>query len=156
MSSVLVPLGAMCLPLAKITPRWLRLGTWRRGREVQRWTVMNVRLVSMNLCTSHEEIVLDALPAKIGRGGDVQVRLDDPYISRCHCEIEEKEGVLVVRDLGSKNGTYVNGFRITEALLMPGYKLSMGQTRFLVCYECDVATSRACTEHEQVYQCQGS
>ena len=117
---------------------------------------MNVRLISMNVCASHEEIVLDALPATIGRGGDVQVRLDDPYVSRCHCQIEEMEGVLVVRDLGSKNGTYVNGCLITEALLMPGHELSMGETRFLVCYESDVATSRACTEYEEACQCRGS
>jgi len=41
---------------------------------------MNVRLVNMGVCASQEEIVLDALPATIGRGGDVQVRLDDPYV----------------------------------------------------------------------------
>ena len=100
---------------------------------------MIVRLVNMNVCTSHEEVVLDALPTTIGRGADVQVRLDNPYVSRCHCQIDEMEGVLVVRDLASKNGTYVNGCRITEALLMPGHELSMGEIRFLVCYECDVA-----------------
>lgn len=117
---------------------------------------MNARLLNMNVCALHEEIVLDALPATIGRGGDVQVRLDDPYVSRCHCEIGEMEGILVVRDLVSRNGTYVNGCRITKALLMPGHELSLGETRFLVCYECDVATSRACAEHEKACQCQES
>lgn len=117
---------------------------------------MNIRLARMNVSTAHEEIVLDALPATIGRGGDVQVRLEDSYVSRRHCEIEEMEGVLVVRDLGSKNGTYVNSRRITEALLMPGDELSTGETCFLVCYESHVVTSRACAEYEQARQCQES
>jgi len=117
---------------------------------------MKVTLQNADSCSPQQEFAIDDLPAVIGRSADAEVRLNDPTVSRCHCEIEEMEGVLVVRDLGSKNGTYINGCRITEALLMPGDKLSMGETRFLVCYECDVARSRACTEHEQAYQCQES
>jgi len=141
------------LAVVKTTPPWLCLETWRERRKVQRWAEMNVRLVSMGVRTSQKEIVLDAFPATIGRGPAVQVRLDDPFVSRCHCEIDEMEGVLVVHDLGSKNGTYVNGCRITEALLMPGHELSLGKVHFLVCYESDGVTARACAEHELAYQC---
>jgi pSer/pThr/pTyr-binding forkhead associated (FHA) protein len=44
-------------------------------------------------------------------------------------------GVLVARDLDSTNGTYVNGFRISESHLMPGDKLTMGKRTFMVYYE---------------------
>jgi len=52
------------------------------------------------------------LPTIIGRGGDSKVKLPASTVSRQHCEIYDHEGQLVVRDLGSSNGTVVNGHRI--------------------------------------------
>ena len=117
---------------------------------------MEAKLISIDLCSPQREFALDDLPVMIGRCADAGVRLDDPTVSCRHCEIEEMEGILVVRDLRSRNGTYVNGQRITEALLMPGHHLALGKTSFLVCYECAGATSLACAEHEEAYQCQES
>ncbi len=53
-----------------------------------------------------------SLPTIIGRGGDSTVKLPASTVSRQHCEIYEYEGQLAVRDLGSSNGTVVNGHRI--------------------------------------------
>ena len=117
---------------------------------------MEVTLISIDSCSPEQEFALDDLPVMIGRSADAGVRLDDPMVSRRYCEIEEMEGVLVVRDLGSRNGTYVNGYRITEALLMPGHKLSMGESCFQVCYERGTATPQLCAEHEEAYQYQES
>lgn len=50
----------------------------------------------------------------IGRGSGCDVRLDFPMISTRHASIEHLEGGWVVRDLGSTNGTFVRGHRITE------------------------------------------
>ena len=85
------------------------------------------------------EVIVVRSPAMIGRSPDAALSLSDPCVSRRHCEVEQLEGVLVVRDLGSRNGTYVDGHRATEALLMPGHSLHIGATHFVVQYEREVA-----------------
>ena len=117
---------------------------------------MEVTLISIDSCSPQQEFALDDLPVMIGRIAGAGVRLVDPTVSRRHCEIEEMEGVLVVRDLGSKNGTFINGCRITDAVLLPGHNLSMGKSSFHVCYECGTATSQVCAEHEEACQCSES
>ena len=51
-------------------------------------------------------------------------------VSRRHCQLDEVGGLLVVRDLGSRYGTYVNGMRVAEARL-PDDKLTVGLTSFV-------------------------
>ena len=81
------------------------------------------------------KIVLGRLPVMIGQGPDAGVRVDDHLVSRHHCELSFVKGTLVVRDLGSMLGTFVNGLNVTTALLMPGDKLTVGITSYLVDYE---------------------
>ena len=52
------------------------------------------------------------LPSVIGRGGGSKIKLPASTVSRHHCELYEFEGQIVVRDLGSSNGTVVNGHKI--------------------------------------------
>jgi pSer/pThr/pTyr-binding forkhead associated (FHA) protein len=77
-------------------------------------------------------IELPSFPAVIGRGADVDVRLNDIYISRRHCEIIAANGALVVHDLGSKNGTIVNGVRTEFSSLGPDDVLTLGGMSFVV------------------------
>jgi len=49
----------------------------------------------------------------IGRSPDADVVIDDPYASEFHARVETHDGGTMVHDLGSTNGTYVNGRRIT-------------------------------------------
>ena len=56
--------------------------------------------------------VILRLPTVIGRGGDSKLKLPASTVSRHHCEVYEYEGQIVVRDLGSSNGTVVNGHKI--------------------------------------------
>jgi transcriptional regulator with PAS, ATPase and Fis domain len=58
--------------------------------------------------------------------------LDEPLISRRHAEIALEAGRLSVRDLGSHNGTHVNGARIERAELRPGDVLGLGGVLFLL------------------------
>lgn len=75
----------------------------------------------------------------LGRGAEATTRLDDRWLSRRHCELVVTEGLLKVRDLDSKHGTYVNGERVREAVLYPGDHLQIGLCDFTLRYEPDTA-----------------
>lgn len=63
----------------------------------------------------------------VGRHDDCQVRIKSSQVSRRHCELFEKKGLLLVKDLGSSNGTIVNGKRIKDQqVLEPGDELTIG------------------------------
>ena len=96
---------------------------------------MKVRLLSRTPAISGERTILDKLPAVLGRNPDADVRLDDLWVSRVHCEISEISGTLLVCDLDSRNGTLVNGQYVTEAHLLPGDRLTVGLTSFEVQYQ---------------------
>jgi len=68
-------------------------------------------------------------PVFIGRDPSCQVVIDDPEVSSIHCELRaEGQGVLV-KDLGSRNGTFVGSVRIKEAVLTAATTLQVGSTR---------------------------
>jgi hypothetical protein len=75
------------------------------------------------------------LPAVVGRGRNASLTLPHPLVSRQHCEIVESDGKLLVRDLGSLNGTFVGRERITEAILPPGELLTIGAVTFRAVYD---------------------
>lgn len=67
--------------------------------------------------------------SRIGRSEESEIVLVDPSISRAHAIIEVDAGEAVVRDLGSTNGTYVNGLRVEVERLRDGDELRFGKTR---------------------------
>jgi diguanylate cyclase (GGDEF)-like protein len=67
----------------------------------------------------------------IGRGGDVQFRLTDTEISRRHARIVRRAGEVFVEDLGSTNGTFVNGQQVDAQSLKDGDKIQVGTTTIL-------------------------
>jgi len=75
---------------------------------------------------------LEQLPATFGRAADVTVQVTNLLVSRYHCEIAVKNNQLVIRDLGSVNGTLLNGDRVDEAPLFSGDTLQIGLQSFLV------------------------
>ncbi|MCA9270194.1 MAG: FHA domain-containing protein [Planctomycetales bacterium] len=78
-----------------------------------------------------EVVVRPELPTVIGRGVDASLRVPDSMISRRHCELYEYEGRVAIRDLGSVNGTVVNGHRIDQdTLLSPGDLIAFGRVTF--------------------------
>jgi hypothetical protein len=64
---------------------------------------------------------------KLGRGTDVDIRIDDPGVSRHHAEIVLGTDVTI-RDLGSTNGTLVNGRMISATLLQDEARIQLGST----------------------------
>jgi pSer/pThr/pTyr-binding forkhead associated (FHA) protein len=67
-----------------------------------------------------------------GRDEDCDVRLDHKSVSKLHCVIVKTDGVLLLRDLGSTNGTRVNGQRVRRAALLPNDMLSVANLKFVV------------------------
>ena len=69
----------------------------------------------------------------VGRQQDCQLRIASSQVSRKHCQIFEKKGLLLVKDLGSSNGTLVNGKRIADQrVLEPGDELTVGSVKFRI------------------------
>lgn len=68
----------------------------------------------------------------IGRGVDADIVLDDPGVSRRHAEIHVLDGKLRLVDLGSTNGTYVDGERIHAGAVRDGSAITMGRARLVV------------------------
>jgi signal transduction histidine kinase/ActR/RegA family two-component response regulator len=65
--------------------------------------------------------------AVIGRSGEASVSLEDPEVSRNHARVSKSDlGAYLLEDLGSKNGTQVNGLPITRHLLSFGDKIQVG------------------------------
>ena len=78
----------------------------------------------------------------LGRRQDCDLRIPTRDVSRRHCEITpgEKRSEVIVRDLGSSNGTYLNGKRIAESTLKPGDRLTVGPVTFIVQIDGEPAT----------------
>ncbi|MGE3180849.1 MAG: FHA domain-containing protein [Phycisphaerae bacterium] len=68
----------------------------------------------------------------VGRKTDADLRIPTRDVSREHCELRANGVVISVKDLGSSNGTFVNGKRISEAALRAGDKLGVGPVLFVV------------------------
>ena len=67
-----------------------------------------------------------------GRHPEAAIFLDDVTVSRHHAAFSIEDGTLVVRDLGSTNGTYVNGTRCDRASLRTGDEVIIGRFRLVV------------------------
>jgi pSer/pThr/pTyr-binding forkhead associated (FHA) protein len=88
------------------------------------------------------------LPSIIGRGGESQLTLDHSLISRHHCELYEENGQVMVRDLGSRNGTFISGQRVENAPLPSGELLTVGGITFRAFYGNEAMLARSQNESE--------
>lgn len=95
---------------------------------------MKIRLTCLDAAVRQPPIVIRELPAVVGRSPAVDAPVNDCWVSRRHCELDESNGVLVVRDLHSSHGTLVNGEPVAEANLWPGDRLTVGLSSFRVHY----------------------
>jgi pSer/pThr/pTyr-binding forkhead associated (FHA) protein len=101
---------------------------WQSGND------MEVVLTILDHSGLERGVTLDRFPAVLGRDQTADVRLKDPWASHRHCEIDQVGDALVVRNLGSKNGIFVQGRRVDESHLLPGDHFTIGQTVVTVEY----------------------
>jgi hypothetical protein len=75
--------------------------------------------------------LLDREATTVGRHPDSDIFLDDVTVSRRHAELLRTSGQMTVKDLGSLNGTYVNGERVDERALGTGDEVQIGRFKLL-------------------------
>lgn len=92
---------------------------------------MNVVLV-MFKDDERRDFPLPAEKTILGRRRDCELRIPTRDVSRQHCELAISGSTLTVRDMGSSNGTFVNGKRVAETELSAGDRLRVGPVTFLV------------------------
>ena len=81
---------------------------------------------------SSRTIAFDGRPLTIGRGADNRVVLRDGRASRHHARIDARRGSLVLTDLGSTNGSFVNDRRVESIALGEGDRIRLGATTLVV------------------------
>ena len=97
------------------------------------------------------EVVKDLIV--LGRREDCDLRLEHKSVSKIHCVLVKTDRLLMLRDLGSTNGTRVNGTRVRRAALLPNDQLSIAGYKFRIHLGPDVAIPVApllnASEHTQ-------
>src|SRR5579862_6427559 len=63
----------------------------------------------------------------VGRVEDNTFQIEQPSVSSHHCEVLLRGNEVVIKDLNSTNGTFINNQQITESVLKPGQTLRLGQ-----------------------------
>ncbi len=83
------------------------------------------------LSTAEGQQAIELRPINsLGRHPNNSIQLLDKIVSKEHCIVEQRDGMFILRDLGSLNGTYINGERVRgEQLLRHGDEIALGSTR---------------------------
>jgi len=113
------------------------------GKQVRivglRWTgfakgtaTVDIALVMVKSDGSVREFKLDKASTLIGRDEHAKLRIPVGSVSRRHCELSVDDDELIAKDLGSSNGTFVNGKRVKMTELGPGDLLAVGPVVFVV------------------------
>lgn len=93
---------------------------------------MEVKLVVFK-STGQRKVINVTEPATVvGRGEECEIHVPVGSVSRRHSELTIKGKDLLIKDLASSNGTYVNGARVTQAKLKAGDRVSIGPIIFTV------------------------
>ncbi|MHC4619425.1 MAG: FHA domain-containing protein [Planctomycetota bacterium] len=95
---------------------------------------MDVNLVLLKKNGSQKIFALPSSITVMGRRSDCDLYIPLKPVSRRHCQLNRDRGVLKIRDLGSRNGTYVNGKRLEEeaAVVQPGDEIKVGPLTFVL------------------------
>jgi pSer/pThr/pTyr-binding forkhead associated (FHA) protein len=89
-------------------------------------------------CTDSRKkrFVVDQFPVIVGLDPGADICLDDSAVGHYQCMIDNDDEGLMVWDLGTKTGIYINGLRVQQKTpLLPGDELTIGRNSFVVHYD---------------------
>jgi hypothetical protein len=115
------PLATVALPVVDgaIDPLADRTPASVRASQMRLWEIVDGRPARFHTIGSRR--------TTIGRGA-CDIRLLDPQVSREHCSIKLRDGVPILTDLASANGTFLNGSLVQEHPLADGDEIRIGST----------------------------
>lgn len=93
---------------------------------------MDVNLVLLKKNGSRKIFPLPSEITTIGRRRSCDLRIPLASVSKKHCQLHLDSGVLKLRDMGSRNGTNLNGKPVNEAVIQSGDFIGVGPLRFQV------------------------
>ena len=96
-------------------------------------SIQKCKLLVISGPLTGNEFIINTETFTLGSGGNNDLVIDDATVSRRHCEINLTTEGYAIRDLGSTNGTYVQGVRIQSAFLGTGSEFQLGETRLVFC-----------------------
>jgi transcriptional regulator with GAF, ATPase, and Fis domain len=91
-------------------------------------TMPSVRVTVTRQGADPQDYPLGIAPLVVGSGEDCDIVVPDQRVSRRHCRISLASSGVVVRDLGSKNGTYIMGVEVLEGVLLAGSTARIGSS----------------------------
>ena len=120
-------------------------GTMVNGEKIRERVLQEGDLLQFGSCESHvflyresrnrvnvlRDVELTIPVVTIGRASLNRIHLEHPTVSSRHAEVRKVDGGFELVDLGSTNGTFVNGQRITQTLLQPRDRISLGAVQFV-------------------------
>lgn len=89
-----------------------------------------LKITVMRGKSSGAVLVLEDFPVILGRESELGIDFDDDEVSREHLKIKNRGKLFIVEDLASKNGTFLNGDRVMNAVIRSGDLLLIGNTEF--------------------------
>ncbi len=104
-----------------------RVPAERRGLRV--WAV---DLVVVDGPARGTRVPIQGGVARVGAAPGSDLKLEEPTVSRVHCELRVRQETITLRDLGSTNGTFVDGVRLRDGDIAPGALVRVGATTFRV------------------------
>ncbi|OHB59433.1 MAG: hypothetical protein A2167_01990 [Planctomycetes bacterium RBG_13_46_10] len=93
---------------------------------------MDVNLVLLKKNGPHKLFPLPSSVTTIGRRHSCDLCIPLVSVSKKHCQLNHDEGVLKILDLDSRNGTYLNGKRVDEAVIQAGDSIKIGPLTFVL------------------------
>ena len=124
---------ALILTIRPCLRQALRVGNWKRAPEKKEAIVTGRLLGLEGTCAGRVVSIPADRPLRIGREqGAGVLTLTSSSVSRTHCELFIQNGRMIVRDLGSSNGTWLNGKRLEsnrDASVKPGDRLEIGSKK---------------------------
>lgn len=124
---------ALILTIRPCLRQALRVGNWKHAPEKKEAIVTGRLLGLEGTCAGRVVSIPAGRPLRVGREqGAGVLTLTSSSVSRTHCELFIQNGRMIVRDLGSSNGTWLNGKRLEsnrDASVKPGDRLEIGSKK---------------------------